>query len=105
MLIFCSQLLSRHALRIRNKMFNGRKKKCTMSDEIREKYSSIVEHIESTLGILEKENALKPFTVLGIAAADSLTLTIASGISSFYFALFSLFFAHSAALSTVSEFR
>ena len=72
---------------------------------MRENYSTIVEQIESTLDILEKENELKPFTVLAIAAADSLTLTIASGISSFYFALFSLFFAHSAALSTISEFR
>jgi hypothetical protein len=101
-----SQLLSRHVLRIRNKVYASRKKAktCSYTQEMKEKYENIIDQLEATLAIFEKENALKPFTVLGIEASDSLTLTIASGISSFYFALLSLFFAHSAAVGAISNF-
>jgi hypothetical protein len=97
-----SQLFTRHILRLRNKVYAVSKYRSeSRNDEIHEKYEKVIIQLESSIAVFEKENQLRPYCIFGVTATESLTLTIASAIGSFYFTLVSLFFAQSSALSNL----
>jgi hypothetical protein len=102
-----SRTLAARALRTRSRLIFREEQRCDNdndeenteeSDE--ELWARQIECIEGVMGIVDVNNELRPFKVLGITAQYAVTVSIFTTVLSFFSVLFSLYYSSSSEVSS-----